>query len=420
VNIAQPQLLRQPFHVSGKPLIFVHYQSQVAAQRFLQDILKDPRGVGLLYGPASSGKKTTVRQFLRCQPVRFAIADIDGTRLKPEELLRSMLQAFGHGPVTGSSDRLLKTLVIFLLQQTRNSQPPLLVVGNINKMFPAALRVLCKLAAVRLHGKFALRIIMHCQVPSFAIVHAAAMSGISSRMISAFELGPLTEQESIRYLYSKLRAAACQHPEQLLAPATCSRLHKESGGWPGILDGIAIQALQQNARLLEQTQRSSVAPVQAVASRLISSSIPDPEQELEMRKLLVSLNGRTLQEFDLADSKTLIGRSSLCDLPINSRFVSKFHAMILRHDNDLFLIDLNSSNGTFVNSQRVLTKALRHDDIISLGNHGIKLFSPGIVVRSPPIDPNLAATAKMKTLGDMRRLRASESMKVAEVKNRTP
>jgi hypothetical protein len=50
---------------------------------------------------------------------------------------------------------------------------------------------------------------------------------------------------------------------------------------------------------------------------------------------------------------------------------------------------------------------LRHDDIISLGNHGIKLVSPSSRTRTKTPESDLVDTATLKTLADIRRLKAS-------------
>lgn len=49
-----------------------------------------------------------------------------------------------------------------------------------------------------------------------------------------------------------------------------------------------------------------------------------------------------------------IGKSPSCNIRINSEFVSSYHAELLLMDNgDIFLIDCNSTNGTFVQGNRI-------------------------------------------------------------------
>lgn len=62
-----------------------------------------------------------------------------------------------------------------------------------------------------------------------------------------------------------------------------------------------------------------------------------------------------------------IGRDQHNDLMINDTFVSSHHAMFHAESNELE--DLNSSNGTFVNHEKIIKQQLHHGDIISFANH---------------------------------------------------
>lgn len=73
-------------------------------------------------------------------------------------------------------------------------------------------------------------------------------------------------------------------------------------------------------------------------------------------------------EIDLTGGVT-IGRSRSSDLPISDAFVSHTHARILRRGPFYFIEDLGSTNGTFLNEQRVDGDAqLRVRDVLRLGD----------------------------------------------------
>lgn len=418
MDIAHAGLTQQPFHTHGTPLIFAHYRSEQAAHSFLKMVLTSDRGIGLLHGPESSGKKTIIRQFVHGLAADLAVAVVDGARLNTPDLLDAIHSQFGHEIGSNSADVSLNELEEFIAQQARAGQAPLLVVENFDKMYPSALRVLCKLALLKLQGRFSLRMILVSQRPSYNIIHAPAMSAIAARTLSSFELGPMTPRESSRYLYAKLRAGGCVSPDNVLPVDICDELHRASGGWPGILDGLVMRAIERAGNW--PIRREHVFPP---AAEITPVSLPDfaivnESSEPEVQKLYLTLNKKTLQEFELKDSRVLIGRSELCDIFINSRFVSKHHALLIRTDDAMHLVDLNSTNGTFVNSQRVQSKALLHDDIISLGNHGIKLISPAYRTRPVIEEIDLADTVQMKTLEDMRQLKARAIEEIVPIKKR--
>lgn len=84
-----------------------------------------------------------------------------------------------------------------------------------------------------------------------------------------------------------------------------------------------------------------------------------------------------IQSMNLNDRKFLsIGRHPKNDLQVNHLTVSQFHAQIKCLDNNWILIDLNSTNGTFLNGTRVIGKqVLPVGSVIQIGL-SIFVFEP--------------------------------------------
>ena len=86
-----------------------------------------------------------------------------------------------------------------------------------------------------------------------------------------------------------------------------------------------------------------------------------------MAKLILSVDGQVLKEYQLSKERTLIGRKPHNDIQIDNLAVSGEHAAIITILNDSFIEDLGSTNGTMVNGQRVSAVALNPGDMIQLG-----------------------------------------------------
>ncbi len=413
MDIAQTGLQHQPFHTDGDSVFFVPYRSQLAAYHFLLTILKDDRGVGLFYGPASAGKRCVVRELRRDIPADIPVAVVDGARLKTLDLLRAIMAQFDPGPSFESIDDHWYALKIFLAEKTRTERTPLLVLENIDRMYPSALYALNKLAELQMDGRYLLRLILISNKAPFAIVHSQSMSAVAKRSISAFEMGPMTAKESSTYVYAKLRASGCDDPDQLFPPDTIDELHKASDGWPGKLDELAMQAIARAEEWPITREHLSPPAAETEPEPPILTPVSEPVEHPGIQKLFLTFNRKTLQEINLTEPKVLIGRSDLCDISIESRFVSKHHALLVRTDDALHLLDLNSTNGTFVNSERIKSKVLRHDDVISVGNHGIKLICPAYRTRPAVGEAELAETSVMKTLEDLRESRTDAGEETA-------
>ena len=68
------------------------------------------------------------------------------------------------------------------------------------------------------------------------------------------------------------------------------------------------------------------------------------------------------------DSGAVIGRSPETDVLIEDRFSSGSHARIFERDGCLYIEDLESTNGTYLNSERLHSaERLRIDDNIRIG-----------------------------------------------------
>lgn len=95
-----------------------------------------------------------------------------------------------------------------------------------------------------------------------------------------------------------------------------------------------------------------------------------------MAKLLLSSEGRILEEISLDKDSIIIGRKSSNDIHIDSMAVSGKHARIVKIGESYFVEDLGSTNGTFVNAEKITQSAFGEDDIITLGTFTLKLKLP--------------------------------------------
>lgn len=87
--------------------------------------------------------------------------------------------------------------------------------------------------------------------------------------------------------------------------------------------------------------------------------------------LKLTRNGTGIQELSLDLPQLLIGRADDNDMSIPSSFVSQHHILLIRRGGSTILIDLNSTNGTFVNSERVYRRVLANGDVITVDLHSM-------------------------------------------------
>ncbi len=94
-----------------------------------------------------------------------------------------------------------------------------------------------------------------------------------------------------------------------------------------------------------------------------------------MTKLILSKDGKILQQLLVTKERITIGRRPENDIVIDHKAVSGVHAAIITIVNDVFLEDLNSTNGTWVNGNAVKKHFLQNGDVIELGKFQLQFSS---------------------------------------------
>ncbi len=92
-----------------------------------------------------------------------------------------------------------------------------------------------------------------------------------------------------------------------------------------------------------------------------------------MNYLEIYFNGVLKHSLKVQSDVLSIGRASSNDVVINNMGVSSHHAIISKKEELFYLEDLNSTNGTFLNSQKISSRQrINPQDSIIIGKHTLK------------------------------------------------
>ncbi|MGH7943072.1 MAG: FHA domain-containing protein, partial [Limisphaerales bacterium] len=106
-----------------------------------------------------------------------------------------------------------------------------------------------------------------------------------------------------------------------------------------------------------------------------------------MAKLVVLTHSMAGRSYDLATERTTVGRVEDNAFQIAEPSVSSRHCEILLRGGDIVVKDLNSTNGTFINGEKVSESVLKPGQTLRLGNVELKLDAPGAPAASAPATP---------------------------------
>lgn len=103
----------------------------------------------------------------------------------------------------------------------------------------------------------------------------------------------------------------------------------------------------------------------------------EPEETIEEENLAkLSLTGVNNEEVKIIPlkSQVLVGRKGSCDVVISDSAISGEHCLIITEDDVVFVEDKESTNGTFVNGERITEKTeIKKGDILALGHMKFKI-----------------------------------------------
>lgn len=114
-----------------------------------------------------------------------------------------------------------------------------------------------------------------------------------------------------------------------------------------------------------------------------------------MPTMTISLDGVALKDIALTQPRTTLGRRPYNDIVVDNLAVSGEHAVFVQKPEGLELIDLNSTNGTYINGKAIVSALLKPDDVIEIGRYQIRVTLDPVV---PPPPAQSVGPARIRVL----------------------
>ena len=128
-----------------------------------------------------------------------------------------------------------------------------------------------------------------------------------------------------------------------------------------------------------------------------------------MAKLILTLDGAVIREYEIDKDSISIGRKHGNDIQLNDLTISGRHALVTVMGEHTYVDDLGSTNGTLLNGARIAKSQLTHGDTIQTGNYQFTFFSeeetdyePTMFIRAEIEDTQVidTSTASLATKGE--------------------
>lgn len=373
-----------PFSELATDPYFFPGEQYLRALDFMRRVLCSRVSAGVLTGERGVGKSLLVRSFISSLDDRILVAHLQRTDMAPREFLLETLRQFGVE--LDRDDRTDRRLLLerYIAHQVGNGRICLLIIENAQGMQPLVLEELRHIASWETDGVRLVKLLLLGQPLLNHVVDSPRLARLVPTGVPRVSIAPLTEDQLSAYVAHRLRVAGAQDPDHLLPHTLMPLLHRLTGGVPSAVNRIcertlAIAAIEGHHSVTAQSILSAALQLGldiSFAEAETSASAEPQTGAAGDELLLVSISGGVDSVVGMTRDRMLIGRSELADVRIDSAFVSRYHALLVREPGQDLLIDLGSTNGVLVNSRRVVRHVLKHRDLVQIGPARITYLHP--------------------------------------------
>jgi len=213
--------------------------------------------------------------------------------------------------------------------------------------------------------------------------HGDLLETAAGRQWHKFVIRRMSESETAYYIERRLRLAGASNPRELFTPAALHLVYRYSSGNPSAVNRLCAAAMNcaLKRRMLYVSEREVALAIDLLDLKLDPQQLEHPSRRQSdvpqsaspaRARILHSYNGELLAEFPIDRQRIMVGRDQGNDLVISCQSASRHHAVIFSNVLGLQLVDMHSTNGTFVNGQRINRRRLRNNDVIAIGSHRLK------------------------------------------------
>ena len=257
----------KPFQLSPDPRFFFGSSGHSRALSYLRYGVSQGEGFIVITGGIGTGKTTLVKNlFGELDPNQVIAAQLVTTQLEADEMLRSVVAAFGLPYENLGKATLLKHFEDFLGNQARHGRRVLLVVDEAQNLPVQSLEELRMLSNFQIAEAPLLQSFLLGQEEFRATLQEPGMEQLRQRVIASCHLNPLNEVETREYIEHRLRLVGWQGDEPRFGAEAYAGVYRHTQGVPRRVNVFCDRLLLYG--FLEELREFSVETVEAVGREL--------------------------------------------------------------------------------------------------------------------------------------------------------
>lgn len=358
------------------PALLYLSDQHARALAFVELSLRHPGCLCTLVAEPSCGKTIVISAALAALPRPIEVLQVDGTGLGEKELMSQLVTQLRAGD---SRQSVLPGLPTIRSALASRGDQVVLIVDNAHRVEVDVFEAINAMARAD-DDVPRLSVVLTGEPGLEVLIHTLDRQLLEQWTVLMAHIPPLNLRDVRQYILLRVRHDGVTSPESAFGEETYPLLHSFSEGIPGKLNTLC----DESVKLARESgdNRIDVAHVRAAMARLNWSSKGQPGDLSLVHSdavacLSIARDEQTLRVYPLYEERTMIGRGEDNEIVIDAPYVSRHHALIVRDERGFWLFDMNSTNGTLVNGQRVLQRQyLYPGDQVRIGRHVMTFSGP--------------------------------------------
>ncbi|HFB64605.1 MAG TPA: FHA domain-containing protein [Aeromonadales bacterium] len=385
-------LNEHPFRLTTDPKFLFLSSSHSRARAYMEYAVRNHDKLFILSGEIGSGKSLVIQDFLASLDDSTLAFRIHQTLLNNVEFLQMLLREFGIKSFHDRKVELLDQIYTYLVEQHRNNKQVILIVDEAQNLAPEVMEEIRLLLEFEKDGNELLSLFLIGQPGLNTIIDQPELEQLRQRARLRYHLEALGEEDIEDYINHRLKVAGEEHTVSIDSDVF-PLIYEYTGGRPRLINVLMDHAL--TCAFVDSKKQISIDMIQTSITELnwqpfdisaenipvltngndTNAVISDEITISASRKIIVRKNGRWVGEYPLNKQCFNIGRHSDNDIVLKEPRISRLHAQIILNDDEIFIQDMNSKNGTFNGETRIDLHALQLGDVITIASYELAFTS---------------------------------------------
>lgn len=343
----------------------------------------DNQPVAILSGYEKSGASFLIGRFLASVDGGIVAVRISAPCSNDLELMREIIRGVGFDTDGLSLGDLENVFTMYLSFQKTHDNRTVLCLEETQNGGHWLLRRIQRFVELETEKELGLMVLVTGEQDLIERLNELPPEDDHGDIANPTQQGPLTLAATRVYVRTQIEATGSSDIAQVFEYDAITLIHELSEGIVEAVGSLVSSSIElgtaENVSPIttDIVQKASDAESPSLDSddATMAVKVLQSGSTAQVKRLTLRMNDKIIREVLLDKGHILIGRDSSCDIRIASPSVSRHHALVVNASTGIALVDMASTNGTYVDGRQINHHELPGAGVITIGDCKIKYSS---------------------------------------------